>query len=411
MWKRTRLSLLVAGLCAATGLGSCGDDLGQPGEPDGPLLITRMTLLDNDSRDNPVFSDTSAPSDCMDATLKNTDPCQLDPFKDQFSLKNSPPTTDSAEDLRVVFNKLPLLLNGKDLLPITVPMAGGPAVAKQAPEVQQTLKLQCATAGCAVPKVVDTVRIDGAPKSPDPTTFPYGPSIQMSLDKDTDPLAALEPETSYSVAVDPGLSGRDGNKVQLDDRARKLLGPFTTESFKVLQVGIGSGDKQVYAMADQTYAVAKVPSNGAAVLTFNAPIDESLLKMTTATATAGGKPVPVGLSVTLVSKDPMTMKVTCNKGNQRALFVYPLDSMGNAGSWGMAGDIQITIQGADIHDLGQQQGHPAGSGRHSLKSNITLTVTTTGMAADMSYKGHKAGEVHTPLCSQMGSQADMAVAD
>lgn len=78
---------LLAALC------NCNDyTTGQPGEPDGPLVITRLTLLDQTSRDAPVFTDTSAPADCTAPDVANTPACQGDIFKDLYGVKKSPPT-------------------------------------------------------------------------------------------------------------------------------------------------------------------------------------------------------------------------------------------------------------------------------------------------------------------------------
>src|SRR5262245_4181843 len=83
----------------------CGCQESEP-EPAGPLLITRLTLLDASSRDAAVFTDTASPSDCSAAA--EIERCQADPFQDRYSPRRSPPTPDSGQDLRVVFNKLPL---------------------------------------------------------------------------------------------------------------------------------------------------------------------------------------------------------------------------------------------------------------------------------------------------------------
>src|SRR5579883_589584 len=125
---------LVAGLGAASSLAltSCDDtSLGQDQEPDGPLLVTRVTLLDRTSRDNPVFTDTSAPSNCP--PMSTAPECNT-AFRDMFSPAKSPPTPDSAspfstpinmptnnpdsayaDGIHTVFNKIPLHWNGMEL--------------------------------------------------------------------------------------------------------------------------------------------------------------------------------------------------------------------------------------------------------------------------------------------------------
>src|SRR5579872_272342 len=112
MKKRNKVFSLLAGLGAASSVAlvQC-DDLttGQPGEPAGPLLVSRVTFLDTTSRDTNVFSDTAAPRDCTNGPEAQTPDCQNNPMKDTFGIKKSPPTPDSGQSMRVVFNKLPIL--------------------------------------------------------------------------------------------------------------------------------------------------------------------------------------------------------------------------------------------------------------------------------------------------------------
>ena len=64
---------------------------------------------------------------------------------------------------------------------------------------------------------------------------------KIGLTKTTvDPLAALEPDASYTVQLSKGLSGRDKNPVLMDDRAMALLS-FRTEPFQTNSVGNGDG--------------------------------------------------------------------------------------------------------------------------------------------------------------------------
>ena len=112
---RYRFLAAGVGFCTASALALCGCNdytTGQLGEPDGPLLITRLTVLDLDSRDVPIFTDTSAPADCNAPQAKDTPACQGDIFRDRYGILKSPPSPDSGEFMRVVFNKLPLLING-----------------------------------------------------------------------------------------------------------------------------------------------------------------------------------------------------------------------------------------------------------------------------------------------------------
>src|SRR5437870_4287057 len=103
---------LLSGVLAASGiyyLSSCSDDhlTGQPGEPDGPLQITHLTLLDNVSRDRAIFTDTAAPADCSDPAVKDSPACFNEPYGDRYGVKKSQPTPDSGRIIRAVFNKIP----------------------------------------------------------------------------------------------------------------------------------------------------------------------------------------------------------------------------------------------------------------------------------------------------------------
>src|SRR5437764_14948227 len=97
------LALSIGAIGGAGGLGGCTDYLtGQLPEPDGPVLVLRLTLFDT-ARKAPVFTDTSIP-DCSLAANADTLNCSADPNTDKFSPKNSPPTTDSGNEIRAVFN-------------------------------------------------------------------------------------------------------------------------------------------------------------------------------------------------------------------------------------------------------------------------------------------------------------------
>ena len=89
-----------------------------------------------------------------------------------------------------------------------------------------------------------------------------------------DPLAALEPDASYTVMMSKGLAGRDQQKIQLDDRAMSLL-TFRTEPFQVNTVGNGDGEHFAEVrpgevgkeMSEVPYKVVKGPNGEARVQT------------------------------------------------------------------------------------------------------------------------------------------------
>ncbi len=171
------LSSFLIGGCAVVSLSAltaCSDfTTGQDPEPPGPLLVERMTLSDGMG----YVTDTSAPLDCKLPELKDTSACVNSPFKDTFSLRNAPPTPDSATRLRVVFNKIPLKLNGQDVE--TAPSDGLP---KDLSELQlkdpNVLKLEC-DACTGIPASYNSLQVTGTDLSPDPRVFDYGPALQM----------------------------------------------------------------------------------------------------------------------------------------------------------------------------------------------------------------------------------------
>ena len=268
----------LAGALAGGGLSllalSCADYLtGQKEEPSGPLQITKLTLFENTSRDVAVFTDTSIPDcsknkdvDCTSPDSRDSVVCRVcynDVAKDRFSPARSMPTPDSGQDIRVVFNKVPLLLDGDDL--------GKPE------NLAKSLELSCS--GCSgLPPLNRVLQITGSGVSFDPIQAPYGPSLQLTVDR-TDPRSALEPGVSYQIKVNPGVAGRDGQKVDLQVPATLLS--FQTEAFKVLQVGTGDPktDSWVYASkalgdgsAENPYKLAGVGQNSAVALRWNASL-------------------------------------------------------------------------------------------------------------------------------------------
>jgi 3D (Asp-Asp-Asp) domain-containing protein len=389
MRKRNQLSMLLAGLGAAgLTMASCNDlSTGQEGEPEGALKITRLTLFDDHvSRDSAIFTDTSAPADCMDPAVKDSSRCVNDPFGDRYGLKKSPPTPDSLSDIRVVFNKLPLTLDGQDLQKISKPDKMPPTEKDFGPIPRDVAVLSCVSGCAGAPATIVKLALTGSELSPDPTVFPYGPALQIVADPD-DPVAALEPESEYTVVIKQGLGDRDGNRVDLGGDAPKLL-RFNTEPFQVLQVGVGDVDHDPYVYAEpatsyETDVVEEIVTMemgmekrypGVIAIKLNAPVDPSVFKVGTVKATAGAMSIPVKIGVNAITEieEMMVKKLVCDPGNQRTLYIYPERGSG----WGPAGtEVTVTITGADIRDLSQAENHPAGQGKHALKSDIVVTAT------------------------------------
>lgn len=408
-------SLQVGAASSLAVLASCNDFVtGQDPEPPGPLLVTRVTLLDPSGRDGHlIFTDTSSPLDCSLAQLKDTVACVNSPFKDMYSPKMSPPTPDSATKLRVVFNKIPAKVNGQD-----VEMAPADGLAKDLSELKlmdpSIVQLSCDTC-TGIPQSDNTLQVTGSDLSPDPTTFDYGPALQMqvlpsydpslAVSIQDDPLRALEPATVYKVKLNPGLSGRVvTDKLLLDDSANALL-TFTTEPFRIIRSGLGdtiaTGDdggaddaKDLYvvnmcnrgsgavtdpfivASADGDCKYSDPPNNGVLALYLNAGVDHSVFqagKSATATvAVDGGAATPVAVTITNGRK----VKGSCTRGDQRTLYIAP-----TSGTWvtGLAATstavVLVTLRGSDIRDVSQAAGHPAGMGRHVLSGDVLLQAT------------------------------------
>ncbi|MBL9003567.1 MAG: hypothetical protein JNJ46_04930 [Myxococcales bacterium] len=367
-------SISIASLITFT---ACDDySTGQDAEPPGPLKVERLTLSDGHQ-----FIDTSAPADCEDAKLKDTPECLNNPFKDNFSIKKHPPTPDHATKLRVVFNKLPLKLNGVDV-------EGAPADGKLPKDISElqlrdpsVIKLECD--GCTgIPAAYTSLQLAGSALSPDPTTFDYGPALQMEVLPSLpgflmiadDPLRALEPNTTYRVVLNPGLSGRNAaDKVLLDDRAKSLL-TFTTQPFAV----VDTQDADVIKTDNEGHDVPVGLSNsGALVITLNAGVDHTRFQAGTVQAaelTVNGAKMTVPVVFSNTTTDHMSM--TCEHGNQRRLFVAP-----TSGTWvnsiGASDTVtlKVVIRGSDIRDVAQDSAHTPGMGRNSLSEDITVNAT------------------------------------
>lgn len=365
----------LLGLCLFS---ACGEDYltGQDPEPAGPLLVTRLTLSDTHGR----FTDTSAPSDCSLAELKTTKACVNTPFKDMFSPIKSPPNPDSASKLRVVFNKVPLKLNGRDveLLPENGSLPSMPSDYKLSdPNV---IKLSCS--GCTgIPAGYTSLSLSGSDLSPDPTTFDYGPALQMEVLTEppeasgipSDPLRALEPGTTYTVEINPGLSGRSGtDRVLLDDKAKTLL-TFTTEDFQIVETRVtNSGNKLSYEGSDGD--VAGLTNDGAIGIVLNAgvdhnawPADLSQVVQVSVKKGKNGTPMMVPVVITNGVQFDGESDPVCDHGAQRQLYIAPVSGMWMAGLTDtdeLFVEVTLTLQ--NIKDIAQDAAHTPKAGKHVL---------------------------------------------
>jgi hypothetical protein len=384
MWQRkSLLYLLLAGGGTAMLAVSCADYLtGQLEEPSGPLQITKLTLFDPSSRKEPVFTDTSIPDcskspnlDCASADNRDSLVCRVcynDFIKDKYTPAKSVPTPDSAQDLRVVFNKVPLLLDGDDI--------GKPE------NLAKALDLSCSGCG-GVPPLLRVLQITGSGISFDPTQVPYGPALQLTVDR-SDPRSALEPDSMYQVKVNPGVAGRDGQKVDL--QAMPSLVSFKTEPFRVLQVGSGDSknDKWVYAATTSgdgssanPYAVADLALNGTVALRFNASLYTSALKTVTIKAQVNAGAATV--DVTLGANNCKLSGGKYVQDSARVLYLIPatVDRQWPA----TANMITAVIPASAIKDVAQTAGFPAGA--HGVAGDLVVSIKLTGKVADSSFAG------------------------
>lgn len=378
--RKTFPSCLIGGAVFASMLTvtACDDyGTGQDPEPPGPLRVERLTLSFTDSDGHTFFTDTSAPLDCEDPNLKNTSDCVNSPFKDAFSTLHSPPSPDHASKLRVVFNKLPLKVNGQDVE--TVPADGLPTdISQLMLRDPGIVKLECD--GCTgIPASYNSLQVTGSNLSPDPTVFDYGPALQMQvltglppfLMIPDDPVRALEPNTTYRVVLNPGLSGRNpADKVLLDDRAKSLL-TFTTTAFEV--TGTQTADVVTTDNAGQDSDVG-LANSGALVVRTNAGVDYTRFRAATVLAAEvtvdGGAAMSVPVLVTTNRQDPMSMQ--CSNGNQRNIYVAP-----TSGKWINplpTGEVKlrVVLRAADIRDVSQDASHTPGMGRNTLAADVEL---------------------------------------
>lgn len=375
----------------------CADYLtGQLAPPDGSLQLTKLTLFDSGSRKDPVFTDTSLPNcdstenkqiDCSTVENRTSDLCRvcyLDVFKDMYSLSKSPPTPDSGQDMRVVFNKAPLSLAGTELANVYDPTVHKTTTDAGIMAMGAAVKLSCADCG-AVPKICNSLVISGSGDTFDPTTVPYGPSIKMSvqqkncdpsIDKPTDPQyvtpeprTALEPDSHYTVTVDNRLASRDGQELALTVEKMALLN-FKTEPFMALRFGRGDSMHDKYISAEDTpglFTIADHPQDAAVVVKLNAPLYAAGLSAIKVVATVqGGMALPVKLGT---NTNKAKKGMPCKQDGQRLLYVYP--DPANAATWPVA-EVNIRIPTGSIADVIQDGNF--GQGKHRIDSELNITL-------------------------------------
>lgn len=384
------LALGAAGLSAA-GLWSCID----VSEPDGPLLVTRLTLKDARSRNATVFSDTSVPQDCSTAENRELPVCKNDIFGDMFGLKKSVPTPDSVRDLRVVFNKLPLKAAGQDTEAALAALKEDPQKEVLPAVKPGVIDLQCA--GCSgVPPVRKRLIVFGSDLSLDPRSVPYGPALALDLlthvrrnDKN-EPVSlfetydeALEPDSEYTVALQPTLAGRDGQA--LDGAKAQPLLRFRTEPMRLLQAGKGSAqDPWVYVNQDLTkpFDLGEIADDGALALRINTPLDDdgfgaAALMATLRLPSGVESMVPVKLVLRNGAKTGCTTADTETTA-RRVVYLVPADGKGLWAEAQKGATLTVAVAGALLRDLSQAPGHPAGQGKHQLSGTVTLKATLSG---------------------------------
>jgi hypothetical protein len=431
--KKRKKSLFLGAVASLMLLGACNDFLtGQDGAPTGPLKVVRLTLIDfGVNTGHLVFTDTSVPSDCTLPQYKDLKQCTNDPFMDTYGVKKSPPNPDSLRRLRVVFNKPPLQdldapsrgVNSTELE--LVPESGVPSDLMLVD--QKVIGLSCTNCSTdngavGVPLTYNSLQLTGSDLSPDPSQFPYGPGLQMEVltscssaankfkcdkigltSKNVDPLAALEPDASYTVTLSKGLSGRDNERILIDDHATALLS-FRTEPLQINTVGNGDGEHSAEVRrgasgtgtASDPYMLADglVPLDGAIEIATNAPIDYSRLNGTSATAEVsvnGGAPKAVAVTV--------SPNVGGDCGNLRSIYVAPVAGAKWATPTNSMTDevvVTVTLKGAAVYDLSQVKGHPIGKGIHTMGKDLVIRAKLLKGSAAMDYAGALSSAIQDP---------------
>lgn len=365
---------LGVGLLGLLSFAGCQDYLtGHAEEPTGPLQVLRLTLSDAHSRQAAVFTDTSLPDckqmpDCTqssNASLPICRVCYNDVFKDRYSPKNSPPTPDSGQDIRVVFNKVALKLGSVDL---AVSDSDKDDVAG-AGALKKSVKLSC-TSCAGLPELTRQLFLTGSDVTFDPTTIPYGPSIQMAVDT-SDPRAALEPGREYTVELDKQIAGRNGEPWPAPADQLALL-KFSTEAFRVTKIfqRVKEGQQAAPWTLDEwldkplagTHTIGGQSPLGAITLVFNASLHLETVKAATVTVQdATGMAIPAKLGTNAF--DPKT----CKTASARELYIFP-----ETGDWPDTGKLTIRVAPETIKDVAQTAMFPVGASK--LSSEISLSV-------------------------------------
>jgi hypothetical protein len=398
MWYGKR-TVSIGAVVGVVLLGGCADYLtGQFAEPPGALQVIKLTLLDSSSRDQLVFTDMSI-ADCSTApdctqplnqALEICRVCYNEVAKDKFGPSKSVPTPDSGTDLRVVFNKIPKMVAGVELT--------------NESDLTSLIGLTCNSPCVGAPPVLRALNIIGSNLSFDPTFIPYGPSLQLMMDRASDARVSLEPDTTYQVQLSAQLAGRDAVAVQLDEVARKLL-TFKTEPFRVLSIGKGdssdvtTNDTWVYADTSlgtgtdrDPLRVAAIPETGVVALRLNAAVDAALAKSASITATIDGAPVAVSLGVNEYKLDDGG---NCVHDDQRTLYVLP----STLDKWPAGKTLNVALPAGVIRDLNQGGSAAFKTGNHSIATPINITTVLQGGGAASDYSGQTiAGARSTSHC-------------
>jgi hypothetical protein len=221
--------------------------------------------------------------------------------------------------------------------------------------------------------------------------------------KNVDPLAALEPDSSYTVTLSKGLSGRDKERILIDDHATALLS-FRTEPLQINTVGNGDGEhgaevrggESGTGTASDPYVVADalIPLDGALEIGTNAPIDYSRLNGTSATAEVsinGGAPKAVAVTV--------SPNVDGDCGNLRSIYVAPAAGANWATPTNPMTDevvVTVTLKGAAVYDLSQVKGHPIGKGIHTMGKDLVIRAKLLKGSAATDYAGALSSAIQDP---------------
>jgi len=190
-----------------------------------------------------------------------------------------------------------------------------------------------------------------------------------------DALAALEPGATYTVVLNPALAGRNSaDKVLVDDKAKALL-TFTTEPFKALNIAGGNAEEPTDVdsstdngdgSAAKPYLAGTLVPDEPIDLELNAGVDATAFTASTATAK---------VSVDGAAATDVAVAVTVTGTKKRIIDIAP-----SSGSWAtVAGAstavVTITLKGAEIRDISQVPGHPAGKGIHVIGKDLTIRAT------------------------------------